>query len=231
MQWVWTNFDMIWSLTLAHIGLSVIPIIVGFLVSIPLGYVASRSRVARSILLTTGGILYTIPSLALFVGIPVVLGTSILDPTNVIVALTTYAIALMVRTSADAFASVAEPVQDSATAIGFSRWQRFFSVDLPLAGPVLLAGTRVVSVSTVSLVSIGAVIGVSNLGSLFTQGFQINFYTEILTGLVGVLLIAVVFDIILVLIARVLMPWNRRNSPSLAKTTAVPRLFRLGGVR
>jgi osmoprotectant transport system permease protein len=212
MDWVWTNFDMIWSLTLAHIGLSVIPIVIGFILSIPLGYLASRSRLARSILLSFGGILYTIPSLALFVGIPVVLGTSILDPTNVVVALTIYALAVMVRAAADAFASVSEPVQDSATAVGFSGFQRFRTVDFPLAGPVLLAGIRVVSVSTVSLVSVGAVIGVASLGSLFTQGFQLNFPTEIYVGIVGTLIIAAVFDVLLVLLARVLLPWNRRPS-------------------
>ncbi len=217
MQWVWTNFDTIWSLTLAHVGLSVIPIVVGFVVSIPLGYAASRSRVARSVLLTVGGILYTIPSLALFVAIPVIIGGAILDPKNVVIALTIYAVAIMVRTAADAFASVPSDVQDSATAVGFSGVQRFFAVDLPLAGPVLLAGIRVVSVSTVSLLSIGAIIGVSNLGSLFTDGFQRNFYTEIWVGLVAILLIAAVFDVILVVIARILLPWNRRSSRRLAK--------------
>ncbi|MCU1414323.1 MAG: proW [Microbacteriaceae bacterium] len=212
MQWVWTNFDTIWGLTLAHVGLSVIPIVVGFVLSIPLGYAASRSKVARSVLLTAGGILYTIPSLALFVAIPVIIGGAILDPRNVVIALTIYAVAIMVRTAADAFASVPADVQDSATAIGFSGVQRFFAVDLPLAGPVLLAGIRVVSVSTVSLLSIGAIIGVSNLGSLFTDGFQRNFYTEIWTGLVCILLVALVFDVVLVVIARILMPWNRRSS-------------------
>ena len=217
MQWVWTNFDMIWSLTLAHVGLSVVPIVVGFLASIPLGYSASRSRVVRSILLSVGGILYTIPSLALFVAIPVMIGTSLLDPWNLVVALTIYAVAIMVRTSADAFSSVPADVQDSATAVGFSRLQRFFSVDLPLAGPVLLAGIRVVSVSTVSLVSVGAVIGTSSLGSLFTDGFQRDFFTEIWVGLVGILIIAAVFDVILVSIARALMPWSRRATPALAR--------------
>jgi len=216
MSWVWSNFDAIWNLTLAHIGLSVIPIIVGFIVSIPLGYFASRSQATRTILLTTGGVLYTIPSLALFLAIPAVLGTALLDPINVVIALTVYAVALMLRTATEAFTAVSAEVQDSATAIGFSRLQRFFAVDFPLAGPVLLAGVRVVSVSTVSLVSIGAVIGTSSLGSLFTDGFQRYFFTEIWVGLVGILIIAIVFDLILVTIARILLPWNRRLSPALA---------------
>ena len=217
MEWVWTNFGLIWGLTLSQVWLSALPIVIGFVVSIPLGYLASRSRVARSVLLSVGGILYTIPSLALFLIIPVIIGTSLLDPINVIIALTIYAIAIMVRSSADAFASVPEPVQDSATAVGFSNAQRFFAVDFPLAGPVLLAGIRVVSVSTVSLVSIGSVIGVSSLGFLFTDGFQRDFFTEIWVGLIGTLIVAAVFDLVLVLIARALMPWNRRSSPALAR--------------
>jgi osmoprotectant transport system permease protein len=221
MAWVWTNFDKIWGLTVAHVGLSVVPIVVGFILSIPLGYAASRSRVARSILLSTAGILYTIPSLAFFLAIPAIIGTSILDPLNVVIALTVYAVAVMVRTATDAFASVPADVQDSARAMGFSRAQQFFGVDLPLAGPVLLAGVRVVSVSTVSLVSVGVLVGVSSLGSLFTEGFGIAFYTEIWTGIVGTLIIAAVFDLVIVAIARILMPWNRR--PSVRRQRALAR--------
>lgn len=217
MGWVWTNFGLIWGLTLSQIWLSVFPIVLGFVVSIPLGYLASRSRTARSILLGFGGILYTIPSLALFIVIPVVIGTSLLDPINVIIALTIYAVAIMVRSSADAFASVSAAVQDSATSVGFSAWQRFFGVELPLAGPVLLAGIRVVSVSTVSLASVGSVIGVSSLGFLFTDGFQRSFFTEIWAGIIGTLIIAAVFDVLLVRISRVLMPWNVRTAPTRAR--------------
>ncbi|MBK4346570.1 ABC transporter permease [Lacisediminihabitans changchengi] len=223
MDWVWTNFGLIWGLTLSQVWLSALPVVIGFVLSIPLGYLASRSRVARSILLSVGGILYTIPSLALFIVIPVIIGTSLLDPTNVIIALTVYAVAIMVRSSADAFASVPGSVQDSATAVGFSRAQRFFAVDFPLSGPVLLAGIRVVSVSTVSLVSVGSVIGVSSLGFLFTDGFQRKFYTEIWAGIVGTLVVAAVFDIVLVLIGRALMPWNRRATPNLARIVGSKR--------
>ena len=223
MDWVWTNFGLIWGLTLSQVWLSALPIVIGFVLSIPLGYLASRSKVARSILLSVGGILYTIPSLALFVVIPVLIGTSLLDPTNVVVALTIYAVAIMVRSAADAFAAVPEPIQDSAKAMGFSRRQQFFAVDFPLAGPVLLAGIRVVSVSTVSLVSVGSVIGVSSLGFLFTNGFQLNFYTEIWVGIVGTLIVAAVFDGVLVLIGRALMPWNRRATPQLARILSKKR--------
>jgi osmoprotectant transport system permease protein len=224
MDWVWSHADAIWSLTLSHIGLSVPPILLGFGISIPLGYWASRSASARRVLLTLGNILYTIPSLALVVLVPVVLGLNLLNPMNVVVALTIYAVAIMVRSAADAFAAVSGPVKESATAQGYSARQRFFQVEFPLAGPVLLAGVRVVSVSTISLVTVGALVGIDSLGSLFTDGFQRNFLTEAVVGFVLVLVLAAVFDLLLSLIGRLLMPWNRgsRLSSRAAKVLALP---------
>ncbi len=216
MDWVWTHLDLISSETLAHIGLSVPPIVIGFLVSIPLGYWASRSAVARSVLLTIGNVLYTIPALALVVLVPVVLGLSLLNPGNVVVALTLYAVAIMVRSAADAFASVSADVRQSATALGYSAAQRFFRVELPLAGPVLLAGIRVVSVSTISLVTIGALVGIPSLGSFFTDGFQRAFLLEAAVGFVLVLVLAAVFDVLLTVLGRVLLPWNRGLRPTAA---------------
>ena len=135
MDWVWSHLAEIGGLTLDHIALAVPPIVLGFLVSIPLGYWASRSGAARGVLLTVGNILYTIPALALVVLVPVLLGLSLLNPLNVIVALLIYAVALMVRSAADAFAAVSDDVRQSATAQGYSGSQRFFRVELPLAGP------------------------------------------------------------------------------------------------
>ena len=201
---------MIWALTLSQIWLSSFPIAIGFLGSLPLGYLASRSAFARTFLLSAGSVLYTIPSLAMFIVIPVLIGTSLLDPINVVIALTIYALSILVRSAADAFAAVSDQVQDSARAVGFSRLQSFFTVDLPLAGPALLAAVRVVSVSTVSLVSVGSVIGVSSLGFLFTDGFQRNFFVEIWVGIVGTVLIAAVFDVLLIAAGSLLLPWIRR---------------------
>lgn len=214
MSWLWSNFDLIWSLMVAHIWLSALPIIIGFVVSLPIGWVANRYRLSRSFLLTIGGILYAIPSLPLFVAMPALIGTKILSPLNVVVALSIYALALMVRTTADALASVPVDVIQSATAIGFSAWRRFWSVELPLAGPVLLAGLRVVSVSTISLVSVGALIGVPNLGFLFTDGFNRSFIEEAVIGIVAMVIVALVFDGILVLLGRLLLPWSRADRAS-----------------
>jgi osmoprotectant transport system permease protein len=163
-------------------------------------------------LLTVLGLLYAIPSLPLFIILPLIIGTGLRDSINLVVALTLYGIALMVRTTADGLASVDPHVRQSASAVGFSARSQFFRVELPLAGPVLLAGIRVVAVSTISLTTVGAVIGIDSLGSLFTDGFQRGITAEILTGIVLTIILALGVDGLLVLLGRVLMPWVAVNS-------------------
>jgi osmoprotectant transport system permease protein len=209
MSWVANNTDLIIRLTLDHIWLSLIPIVLGALIAIPLGWVAYRYQAIRGGLLTSVGIVYTIPSLALFVLLPPLLGLPFLSPASVIIALTLYAVAIMVRSAADAFVSVDPSVLRSATALGYESWQRVLFVELPLAGPVIIAGLRVVAVSTVSLVTVGVLVGVQSLGYFFTDGFQRRIEAEILTGIVMTVLVAVVFDLILVGIGRLLMPWAK----------------------
>lgn len=209
MTWVLANLDRIWALTLAHVAIAVPAIALSLVLSVPLGWWAHRSRAARGVLLTGSGVLYALPSLPLFVVLPVVLGTQILNPVNLVVALTLYGVALLVRTATEAFDSVGGQVRDAALAVGHSARQRFWRVDLPLAGPPLLAGLRVVSASTLSLVSVGALIGVSSLGSLFTDGYLRSFVTEIVVGIVGTIVLAVVFDLVIVWGGRLVMPWIR----------------------
>ncbi|WP_300678396.1 ABC transporter permease [Nocardioides sp.] len=207
MTWVNANLGRLWDLSVQHLWLSIVPVLVGLLIAIPIGWLAHRWKVGGSVLLSVAGLLYTLPSLALFAILPGLLGTSFLDPLNVAIVMTLYAVALLVRVVADAFSQVSEVVLDAASATGYSRVQRFFAVELPLAGPVVLAGVRVVSVGTVSLVTVGSLIGVSNLGSLFTEGFQRDFPTEIVTGIVLVIALALILDGLWVLLGRVLLPW------------------------
>lgn len=221
MSWVLSHLDEIRTLSVAHIGLAVPAIVLGFLVSVPLGYLAFRARAARGILLTLANIFYTIPGIALVVLVPAALGLAILNPANVIIALLIYAIAIMVRSASDAFASVSPDVRQSASAQGYSATQLFWRVELPLSGPVLLAGIRVVSVSTVSLATVGALAGIPSLGNLFTDAFQRQFPLEAVVGLATVVVVAAVFDVVLTLIGRVLMPWNRGVPRRQARLTTV----------
>lgn len=208
MNWVVNNTDAIVANLLAHLALSVPPILLSFLVSLPFGWFANRYRWSRGTLLTGLGVLYAIPSLAMFILLPVLLGLPLRSSANVITGLSLYGVALMVRTTSDALGAVSDDVRQSATAMGYSGWARFWRVEFPLAGPVLLSGLRVVTVSTVSLVTVGAVLGIQSLGLLFTDGFQRGISGEIMTGIVLTIALALLLDGLLVLIGRLLMPWT-----------------------
>jgi osmoprotectant transport system permease protein len=192
-----------------HAWLSVIPVVLGLALALPLGWLARRYRLAYGPLVSLAGVLYTIPSLALFVLMPVVLHTEILDPVNVVVALTVYSVALLVRVIADGLAAVPPDVDMAARAMGYGALQRLFSVELPIALPVIVAGLRVATVSNVSLVSVAALLGVPQLGELFTDGFQRAYTAPIVIGLVGCVLLAVLLDVLLVTGGWLLTPWRR----------------------
>lgn len=209
MEWFLANSGMVLERAGQHIVLALVPMVLGLVISIPLAQFARIHPALRSVVVTASSLLYTVPSLALFIILPSILGTRILDPLNVIVALTLYAVALLVRAALDAFDSVEEDLRQAATAMGYKPWLRFVQIDLPLSLPVMFAGLRVVSVSNISLVSVAALLGVGNLGMLFTDGLQRNFVTEVVVGIVAILLLALLMDAVLVLLERLLTPWTR----------------------
>lgn len=210
MNWEWLSHqsDQIVFLTGWHITLSLIPIVLGLLIALPLGWWAHRSRRVYPVLVGMSGLLYTIPSLALFVMLPVVLGTKVLDPLNIVVALTIYTVALLVRVVADALDSVPEDTVQAAKAMGYRSYQSLIKVELPVGIPVICAGLRVAAVSNVSLVSVAALLGIPQLGTLFTQGFQLRFFTPIITGIVLCVVLALVLDALIILLNRWLTPWT-----------------------
>lgn len=211
MNWGWlsSNSGRIGSLALDHLAISAPAILLAFVVAVPLGWLAHKSGPAREVLVVLTSLIYVIPSLAMFILMPLVLGTSILSPLNVVAAMTLYGIALMVRSAADAFDAVPNDVRQSATAAGYAPARRVLAVELPLATPGLISGLRVVAASTISLVSVGALIGVQSLGALFTEGFQRSFPTEIFAGLIGTVLLAVVVDLLIVALGHAATPWTR----------------------
>ncbi|MCG7415913.1 ABC transporter permease subunit [Microbacterium sp. ACRRU] len=211
MTWVWNNLDLIAELTLVHLRQSLIALVAGFLLSIPLGWVAWRYRLVRSGVITITGLLYTIPSLALLILLPVVTGWySIVSETNLIVALAIYAVAILVRAVADGLDSVDAGVRQASTAVGYGSFRRFWAVEFPLAGPVILAGLRVASASTIALATVGILVGIQNIGYLFTNGLQRRIIPEVFAGVIAVVVLALVIDLLLVVLGRVLMPWTRR---------------------
>lgn len=207
-DWLYNQSGWIAELFLWHLYLSVVPVLIGLALALPLGWIAQRAGLFRPALLGASGLLYTIPSLALFVLLPLVLGTRILDPVNVVVALTIYALALLVRTVSDGLDSISPDVLQAANAMGYRRAARLLTVELPLAVPVIAAGLRVAVVSNVSIVSVAALVGTPQLGLLFTQGLQLQFLTPIIAGIVLCVVLAAILDGLVLLIAHRLTPWQ-----------------------
>jgi osmoprotectant transport system permease protein len=192
-----------------HVVLALLPLLIGLAVAVPLGWAAQRVSWLRAVVLGSATIVYTVPALALFVIMPGILGTRILDSVNVVVALTLYTSALLVRPVVDALDAVPGPVVAAASAMGYPPARRFVAVELPMAVPVLAAGVRVASVSNISLVSVGAFIGIGGLGQLFTEGFQTRYLAPIVIGIVLTVLLALAVDLLLVGLRRAATPWTR----------------------
>ena len=209
MTWLADNWRTVLDLALSHLYLAGIPLVVGLLVSLPLGWVAKRWSRSYPALITTTGLLYTIPSLALFVLMPGVLGTKILDPVNVVVAMTVYTVALLVRTVADGLRAVPDHVEQAATAMGYRGVRRLFGVELPLAVPVIAAGLRVAAVSNVSIVSVASLLGVSQLGDLLVDGYNRVIWEELVVGILACVVLALLLDLVILAGSRVLTPWLR----------------------
>ena len=214
MSWVAANLPLIGDYLVAHLAQAAPAIAAALVLAIPMARLAQRVRWARGPLVTGASLLYAVPSLCLFVVLPIVLGTRVYDPVNVVVALTLYGLALLVPACVDALDSVDADAVDAATAMGMGRVRRFLAVELPLAGPAILAGLRVVTVSTVSLTTVGAVLGVRSLGFLFTDGLQRNLGVEILTGVVLTVALALALDALVLVGGRLAMPWTRRAAAS-----------------
>jgi osmoprotectant transport system permease protein len=212
MNWVLDNLPLIADRTWAHLATSLPAILAALLISVPLGWVAHRYRALNGPVLTGAGLMYAIPSLPLFIVLPALIGTGVRDVVNVVVALTLYGVALLVRSVADGLDGVPPEARSAAVALGYPPLRRFLTVDLPLAGPVILSGLRVVAVSTVSLCTVGAVLGIPSLGMLFTDGFQRGILAEILTGIVLTVVLALVLDRLLVMLGRLAMPWARKTA-------------------
>lgn len=209
IEYLNNNSAIVWAALQEHLYLALLPIVLGFAISLPLGYLAVRFPRLYHPLINTFGILYSIPSLALFVFLPVILGTKVLSPINIVVALTIYTVALLARTVADGLRSVDPVVAQAATAMGYRRTRRLIEVELPIALPVILAGLRVATVSNISLVSVGSLIGIGGLGQLFTRGFQLFYMEPILIGIILSVLLAGIADLIIVLVQRAVTPWAR----------------------
>ena len=206
MMWSWIpgNWSLIWQLTRANAFLGVVSPLIGLGISLPLGVAAARWRWFWSPTLVVITVIYAVPALALFIALIPAYG---LTNTPVVIALTAYSLCIILPNVVAGLRAVPAPVRQAATAMGYGPLRRLITVELPLAVPVIIAGLRVAVVSSISLATIGQLIGVSSLGYLFVDGLQRSFPTEIYVGLFLIIVLALLCDLILVVVGRALTPW------------------------
>jgi osmoprotectant transport system permease protein len=216
MKYLIDNFSDIAGFARTHLCLALLPLLIGLVIAIPVGTAVRRVPWLRRGTTTVAGLAYTIPSLALFVIIPPIAGIATIDPLNVVIALSIYSVALLVIAVPAALDSVPAAVLDAANAIGYTPLRRALTVEFPLAIPVFVANLRVVAVTNISMVTVGALIGVGGLGKLFTQGYQRDYPDEIIAGIIVVLALALIVDRLLFLLGRWTTPWlhTGRRTPA-----------------
>jgi osmoprotectant transport system permease protein len=207
-SWITSNDSLIWQYTWENAKLGVLPALYGLVISLPLGIVSARWRWVYPPVLTVVNVLYAIPALAFFIALIPSYG---LTDTTVIIALTVYSLCVIVPNVVAGLQAVPAAVRQSATAMGYGALRRLIGVEIPLAVPVIIAGLRVAMVSSISLATLGQLIGVSSLGYFFIDGEQRDFPTEIYVSLILVIVLAVVCDLVLVGVRRVLTPWMARS--------------------
>ena len=207
-SWIPQNLSLIGQLTLQNAYLGLVSALIGLVISVPLGIACVRWKALYPPVLSLTSALYAIPSIALFV---VLIAYTGLSDATVIIALTLFSLCVLVPNVVDGLRSVPEPVRQAATAMGFGTIRRLTAVELPVATPVIMAGLRVAAISSISLASLGPLIGVSCLGYLFIDGLQRSFPTEIFVGIALVIVLALAADAVLTMIRRLLTPWQRRG--------------------
>jgi osmoprotectant transport system permease protein len=207
-SWIPENWSQIWQLTWENLKLGVLSALYGLVISLPLGIIAARWRWFYPPVLTGINIIYAVPSLALFIALIPSFG---LTDTTVIIALTVFSLCVILPNVVEGLRGVPPAVTQAATAMGYGPLRRLVTIELPLAVPVIIGGLRVGVVSSISLASVGQLIGVSSLGYLFIDGLQRSFPTEIYVGIVLVIVLALVCDLILVAVRRALTPWLARS--------------------
>ncbi len=193
-----------------HLGLTVGSVLLAILVAIPLAVLIRRLPVLTGPILGLSGVLYTIPSLALISLLWPVFG---LSPWTVIIALAVYGLLVVLRNIVVGLQEVPGDVLDAATGMGLTQRQILTRVSLPLAMPTILAGIRIATVSTVGMVTIGALVGYGGFGTLILSGFQNNFWhAQIMTATLGCVILAVFFELLLLLVEKLTLPWTRRRA-------------------
>jgi osmoprotectant transport system permease protein len=208
-SWIADNSGDIFDQLVEHIQLTFIAVAIGLLISFPLAVYAYRHRRAYGPMTIVTGILYTIPSLALFAFLVPYTGLSVVTAE---IGLVSYTLLILIRNIVAGLDSVPPDSREAALGMGYSRRQLLWRVEIPLALPVILAGIRLATVTTIGLVTVAALIGKGGLGYFILLGFDRSFTTALLVGAVLSLLVAIAIDFLLVVAERVLTPWAHARS-------------------
>ncbi len=218
-QWIVGNRGEVWSRFLEHVELTVIAVVVGFVISFPLAVWAHRNRRVYAPITWVAGLLYTIPSLALFVILIPITGLTVLTAE---IGLISYTLLILIRNIVAGLSAVPEDVKEAARGMGYTNGELLWHVELPLALPAIMAGIRIATVSTIGLVTVAALIGKGGLGQFILEGLQTFFQAEILTGTVLSFAFALAADGLLLLAERALTPWARGRTTRV-RPFATPR--------
>jgi osmoprotectant transport system permease protein len=207
-DWVLTHLDDVWARLLNHVLLTVIAVAIGFAISFPLALLAVRRRWLYAPIASFTGILYTIPSLALFALLVPVPGFGFSIKTAE-VGLVSYTLLILIRNTVAGLQSVPPDVKEAAVGMGLSPRQVLWRVEVPLALPIIVAGLRVATVTTIGLVTVTSLIGLDNLGQFILDGINRLFRTPLVLGAVLSIALAVVADASLLGVQRLVAPWTR----------------------
>lgn len=202
------NWDVIFYWSRVHLRFTVIAVALGLALSLVLAYLARRAPAVYPPILVVTNVVYAIPSVVMFIMIATVTGT-LLSDTPIVLAMALYTTVILVRNITEGLRAVPSQVTDAARGMGYRPLRRFTAVELPLALPGIIAGLRLATVSTVSLISVGALLGRGGLGRLFDDGFARRIDIEVWAGLVAIVVLALVLDSLIVLAGRLLTPWTR----------------------
>ncbi len=206
--WIGRNMPEIVDRTWQHLFLTLVPVAIGIVVSLGLTAMVLRWRRSYAPITVVAGILYTIPSLALFAVLIPIVG---LNATNAIIALTTYTLLILVRNFVAGIDGVPPSTLEAADGMGYTRTARFWRMEVPLALPVIVAGIRIATVTTVGLVTVSVVLGLGGYGFFIYRGFQARQVTQTLVGLLLSIALATTLDLLFVWLQRWLTPWARER--------------------
>lgn len=204
-DWLGHHTDVIWQALVQHIQLTGIAVLGGLAIATPVGLLVWRWRALRNPVLSVAGILYTIPSLALFALLVPFTGLTVVTAE---IGLVSYTILILVRNIVVGLDGVPAEIREAATGMGYRPAKRLLTIDIPLALPVIVAGVRLATVTTIGLVTVTALLGEGGLGQLILAGLIQDFKTPLVVGLAGSVVLAVAADLLLAGAQRLATPWR-----------------------